>query len=52
MMNNKEHLTTGCSMLRNQPMVGSTGLNKIISIKASLNKGLSSLLIEDFPVSL
>jgi hypothetical protein len=30
--------------------IRSTGLNKIISIKASLNKGLSSLLIEDFPV--
>jgi hypothetical protein len=35
MMNNKEHLTT-------------EGLNKIISIKVSLNKGLPPLLIEHF----
>jgi len=36
MMNNKEHLTM-------------EGLNKIISIRASLNKGLTPLLIKHFP---
>lgn len=36
MMHNKQHLTP-------------EGLNKIISLKASLNKGLTSLLIKNFP---
>ena len=36
LMNNKEHLT-------------SEGLIKIISIKASINNGLSSVLTEAFP---
>lgn len=36
MMHNKQHLTP-------------EGLNKIISLKASLNKGLTTLLINHFP---
>jgi hypothetical protein len=36
MMHNKQHLTT-------------QGLKKIISLKASLNKGLTTLLTNHFP---
>lgn len=39
MMNNKEHLTP-------------EGLNKIISIKVSLNKGLTPLLISLYPANM
>lgn len=38
-MNNKEHLTT-------------EGLKNIINIRASLNKGLSTTLLSNFPKSI